>query len=212
MNKSETIGKLSEALSKVQGVIEGAKKDSLNPYFKSSYADLSSVWEAIKKPLAENGLAVIQTGVLNAEHADVISIETTLTHTSGEWVSGIMSAKLTKTDPQSVGSCITYLRRYSLSAIVGVSPEDDDGESATREKTQQKSTSQETKATKEDVPIHLEELAEFKKKQSGDKFFELNKLCVQKGYTPKKGIETMKADEMVKFYNYLIALEDKKNG
>lgn len=130
MNKSETIGKLSEALAKAQAVIEGAKKDSANPYFKSKYADLASVWDACRKPLTDNGLSVIQTGLFDTTNPDMVIIETTLSHASGEWVSGIMAAKPVKTDPQSIGSCVTYLRRYSLSAIAGVSPEDDDANTA----------------------------------------------------------------------------------
>jgi hypothetical protein len=127
MTKSETIGKLSEALSKAQSVMEGAKKDSSNPFFKSSYADLASVWDAIRKPLTDNGLAIIQTGVFIPDHPDLVAIETILTHTSGEWTSGIMTARPAKNDSQSVGSCVTYLRRYGASAIIGGYGEDDDG-------------------------------------------------------------------------------------
>ncbi len=128
MLKSDTIGELAKALVNVQKVLEGAKKDSKNPFFKSSYADLSSVWEACRKPLAENGLAVIQTMDLQ-EGADLI-IETMLVHTSGEWISGQLWMKPVKDDPQGIGSAITYARRYALAAIVGVCPEDDDAEQA----------------------------------------------------------------------------------
>jgi hypothetical protein len=125
MQQSETIGKLSEALSKVQAVLEGAKLDSENPFFKSKYSDLTSVWSACRKPLAENGLSVIQT--CQSETADMVIVETMLCHTSGEWVRGRLAMRPVKADPQGVGSCITYARRYSLAAIVGVAPEDDDG-------------------------------------------------------------------------------------
>jgi len=125
MQQSETIGKLSEALSKVQAVLEGAKLDSTNPFFKSKYSDLTSVWSACRKPLAENGLSVIQT--CQSETADMVIVETMLCHASGEWVRGRLAMRPAKSDPQGVGSCITYARRYSLAAIVGVSPEDDDG-------------------------------------------------------------------------------------
>ena len=130
MMQSESIGKLAEALSKAQGVIEGAKKDSDNLYFKNKYADLASVWDAIRKPLADNGLAVIQTGVYVPEHPDMVAIETMIVHASGQWKKGLMTAKPVKPDPQSLGSCVTYLRRYSLLAIAGVCPEDDDGAAA----------------------------------------------------------------------------------
>jgi hypothetical protein len=132
MYKSESIAELAKALSKAQSEIKGAIMDSANPFFKSKYADLSSVWDACRKPLTDNGLAVIQTGVMAPEYPDKVCIETTLIHSSGEWWTGIMSAKPVKDDPQAIGSCVTYLRRYSLSALVGICPEDDDGNAATQ--------------------------------------------------------------------------------
>jgi len=125
MEQSQTIGELSKALSKVQAVLEGAKLDSENPFFRSKYSDLTSIWAACRKPLADNGLSVIQT--CQSETADMVIVETMLCHTSGEWVRGKLAMKPVKSDPQGVGSCITYARRYSLAAIVGVAPEDDDG-------------------------------------------------------------------------------------
>jgi hypothetical protein len=129
MEKSESIGKLAEALAKAQGAIEGAKKDQANPFFRSKYADLSSVWEACRKPLSDNGLAIVQIPLVSMGDDNVL-LQTVLTHSSGEWLSGVMSMKPVKSDPQGVGSCLTYLRRYCLSAFVGVAPEDDDGNAA----------------------------------------------------------------------------------
>lgn len=128
-NQSETIEKLVMALSKVQGVIEGAKEDCSNPYFKSQYADLTSIWKACRQPLATNELAVIQT-VDTRE--DKMVLVTTLAHSSGQWVKSFLPIIATKMDPQTVGSAITYARRYALAAIVGVAPagEDDDAEKA----------------------------------------------------------------------------------
>jgi len=134
MNKSETIGKLTEALSKAQSQIEGSRMDGDNPFFKSRYSTLASVWDACRIPLTDNGLAVVQTATFIPEHPEIVAIETTLSHVSGEFVTGIMVARPTKPDPQSVGSCVTYLRRYSLAAICGISPEDDDGNAATGNK------------------------------------------------------------------------------
>jgi hypothetical protein len=125
MEHSATIGKLTEALSKAQGVIEGAKLDSTNPFFKSKYSDLTSIWASCRKPLTDNGLAVFQTCC--SDTPDIVVVETMLSHTSGEWVRGRLTMKPTKNDPQSIGSCITYGRRYSLAAMVGIAPEDDDG-------------------------------------------------------------------------------------
>jgi hypothetical protein len=130
MNKSESIKELSAALAKAQGVMEGATKDAANPFFKSKYADLSSVWAACRKALSSNGLSIIQTSDFLPELPDMVCIDTTLCHSSGEWISGRMVVKPVKTDPQAVGSCITYLRRYSLQSMVGIAPEDDDGNSA----------------------------------------------------------------------------------
>ena len=124
---SESIAKLTEALSKAQGVIEGAKKDADNPFFKTTYADLSSVWRACRGPLSENGLAIMQT-VETCN--DKYILVTTLSHSSGEWMRSFMPILLVKHDPQSLVSSITYCRRASLAAMVGVCPSDDDGESA----------------------------------------------------------------------------------
>lgn len=136
MTKSETIGNLAKALSQAQAEIKGAVKDSNNPFFKMSYADLASVWDACREPLTKHGLSVIQT--LDVVEHGVI-VETTLAHESGEWIMGRLLLNPTKNDPQGIGSAITYGRRYSLAAIVGVCPEDDDGEAAMGRKVEKKS-------------------------------------------------------------------------
>lgn len=133
MQKSETIGELAKALALAQGEIKGAVKDSENPFFKSKYADLASVRDACQAALSKNGLAIVQVpGATISENATIVSVETLLMHSSGEWVSGDLSAIPVKDDPQGLGSCITYLRRYALSAYTGVAPEDDDGNAASR--------------------------------------------------------------------------------
>jgi hypothetical protein len=129
-NMSQTIGKLSEALSKAQAVIEGAKKDASNPFFKSSYSTLASVWDACRKPLSDNGLSIVQTTEFMPNNPELVCIDTILCHSSGEWIKGRLVGKPVKNDPQGVGSCITYFRRYSLQSMVGISPEDDDGNAA----------------------------------------------------------------------------------
>jgi hypothetical protein len=120
--KSENIADLASALCKAQSQIKNATKDSTNPFFKSKYADLTSTWEACREALNTNGLSVIQT--LNGDN-----LETTLIHTSGEWISGSCPL-IHRGDMQSLGSAISYSRRYSLAAIVGVTSDDDDAESA----------------------------------------------------------------------------------
>lgn len=127
MNASNTLGNLAKALAAAQAEIEGAVRDSANPFFKSKYADLSSVWDACRAALTKNGLAVIQAP--KAKEATV-TVTTMLLHESGEWVAEELTATAKDDSPQAVGSIITYLRRYGLSSMVGVAPEDDDGESA----------------------------------------------------------------------------------
>lgn len=83
--KSETIGKLAEALAKAQQEMESAKKDSINPFFKSKYADLAAVIEAIQVPLSKNGLSYVQ---YVDEENDKQYLVTELLHTSGEWIHG----------------------------------------------------------------------------------------------------------------------------
>jgi hypothetical protein len=127
MNHSPTIGALAAALAAAQGEIKGAVKDSTNPFFKSKYADLGSVKDAAQEALTKYHIAVIQapkaTGAL-------VTVTTMLAHESGEWFSEELTAHAKDESAQSVGSVITYLRRYGLASMVGVTAEDDDGESA----------------------------------------------------------------------------------
>ncbi len=126
MNQSEQINELSAALSKAQGMIRPAVKDSTNPFFKSKYADLSSIWDACKEPLCTNGLAVLQT--TEYKESQLILV-TTLAHSSGQWIRSYMPIHPVKNDSQGIGSALTYMRRYSLASMVGVTTgeEDDDG-------------------------------------------------------------------------------------
>lgn len=123
METSESIGQLALSLAKAQGMMQGAKKDSSNPFFRSKYADLASIWDACREPLAKNELAIIQI-----PQAD--GIETILAHSSGEWIKGFLKIAPAKNDAQSIGSALTYARRYALAAMVGIAPEDDDGNAA----------------------------------------------------------------------------------
>lgn len=128
MEFSEKIDLISAAMSKFQSQVTTAKKTSANPYFGSKYADLAEVWDTIKNPLCSNGLAVMQSPE-NVEGKVIIT--TLITHTSGQWIKGSLAMQPVKTDPQSYGSCITYGRRYSLGAFLGIATElDDDGNKA----------------------------------------------------------------------------------
>ncbi|MDQ3748024.1 MAG: ERF family protein [Acidobacteriota bacterium] len=132
MNHSTSIGALAKALSIVQGKLQPAIKDAKNPFFKSSYSSLNSVWDSCRALLSENGLSVAQ---LNQTAENGVIIETVLMHESGEWISGEMFLPLAKHDPQGVGSATSYGRRYGLAAIVGiVTDDDDDGNAASQPK------------------------------------------------------------------------------
>ena len=128
MNHSESIAKLATALSIVQGKLSHAKKDSANPFFKSKYADLESVWDACRSLLAENGLCVMQFPGEFLEGC--MSLNTILAHSSGEYIKQTMEVPVTKLDPQGAGSALTYMRRYALAAVVGVVQADDDANAA----------------------------------------------------------------------------------
>jgi hypothetical protein len=143
MSQSEVINELAAALSKAQGEMQAAIKDKVNPFFKSSYADLGSVWDAARPVLSKYGLCIMQTTEMNSDGSKIIMV-TTLAHTSGQWVKSFLPLNPAKNDSQGIGAAITYLRRYSLSAIVGVvCDEDDDGETESgRGKSQQQSNNQ----------------------------------------------------------------------
>ena len=127
MEHSDSIAEIATALSKAQGTMTGAPKDSANPFYKSRYADLESVWSACRKALSDNGLAVVQTVGWKEQRAVVTTM---LTHSSGEWIRDTLSLQPKDDSPQGIGSCITYGRRYALAAIVGVYQTDDDAEAA----------------------------------------------------------------------------------
>lgn len=128
MNMSQSIAHLSAAFTSAQSEIEGAVKDKVNPAFRSKYADLGAVVDAIKPALARNGLAFVQRPH-DAENA--AKVETVLIHKSGEWMSlGEVTVPVTKFDAHGFGSALTYARRYGLLTAFGVAPEDDDGNAA----------------------------------------------------------------------------------
>lgn len=129
MKHSESIKELAAALAKAQGAMGGASKDAENPHFRSRYASLASVVDAIKGPLSANGIAYYQTPLTNEK--DECGVETLLVHLSGEWIlADPFFVPVSKADAQGFGSALTYCRRYSLAAVCGVAPEDDDGNAA----------------------------------------------------------------------------------
>ncbi len=130
MKKSESIAALAKSLSQFQAKVKQPLKDKDNPFFKSKYVPLENVVEAITETSGEFGLSFIQFPLNDANGR--VGITTLLMHESGEWIeSEPIFATPAKQDAQGAGSVITYLKRYSLSAIFGItSDEDDDGNSA----------------------------------------------------------------------------------
>ncbi len=127
MQKSDSIKELATALAKAQGQLENASKASVNPHFKSKYADLAEVINTIRPVFAEHGLSVMQCPSFDA---GIVSVETVLMHSSGEFIASTVSAPVSKQDAQGVGSAITYCRRYALAAVAGIAQEDDDANGA----------------------------------------------------------------------------------
>ncbi len=132
MKHSDTLGKIMPSLVKALAHIGGAAKGKVNPQFKTTYADLESVIAASKDILAENDLAIVQFPGDCA--SGVMHLETVFVHTSGEWISGEMGIALGKTDPQGVGSALTYARRYAQMSALNMPAVDDDGNAATNRK------------------------------------------------------------------------------
>ena len=129
MKQSESITDLATALCLAQAEMGGAIKDSNNPFFKSSYADLTSVIKVIKEPFAKWGLSFVQLPVTSAG-GNGIGVSTMLMHKSGQWLQGEYLLPMDKVTPQGAGSAITYARRYALQSLVGIPSVDDDSELA----------------------------------------------------------------------------------
>lgn len=128
MNRSESIINISKSLLEFQKKVDKIKKAEINPYFKSKYASLSTILDAIDPILNECGLVVLQS----PEGSD--GLTTTVIHAeTGEFIESNYSMRPSKDDPQGRGSCITYMRRYALSSILKLNvDEDDDGNKASQ--------------------------------------------------------------------------------
>jgi hypothetical protein len=125
MEKSQTIKEIATALCNFHKEVSKVKKSETNPFFKSKYADLSSILDVIREPLINNNLSFVQFPTGENQ------LTTLLMHSSGEWIQGEYKMTPTKNDPQGLGSVITYQRRYALGAILGLNiDEDDDGNKA----------------------------------------------------------------------------------
>lgn len=126
MNQSEQINELAKALSNMQGNVGAVFKNKTakiptksGSTYSYSYADLAGIWDCIRKPLMENGLALTQT-------FNDSMLVTLLMHSSGQWLKSSLPLSCMGAKPQDLGSEITYLRRYALTSILGISADDDD--------------------------------------------------------------------------------------
>lgn len=159
--ESPELSKLFEALAKSQLEMDVARTDKINPFFKSRYADLASVVKASRPFLAKNGICVIQRTV--TKDSGNVFLYTRLCHSSGQWIESNMQVKPPKADIQTMGSYLTYLRRYMYAAVTGVvsSDEDDDGEVAMKDpRTGNNSSSEEfSKISKDQLHLLGEELS-----------------------------------------------------
>jgi hypothetical protein len=127
MNLEHATPELFAALAKAQHAVENATKGSVNPHFKSKYADLAEVLNTVRPVFSGFGLSIIQNPSFDGS---LVSVTTVLGHEKGGYITAVASCVPAKADAQGVGSATTYLRRYSLAAVTGVAQEDDDGQSA----------------------------------------------------------------------------------
>ena len=170
MNKSETIIELSKAFAKTQKEMKQPLKDANNPFFKSKYVPLENVVEAITESASKNGLSFTQFP--SSDEAGNVTVGTLVMHESGEWIEyDPIKMKPVKNDPQSIGSAITYAKRYALSAIFGItSDQDDDGNEATQAKKQPSKKANDPVISVEQANLYLKEIAtiaETKGKEDG---------------------------------------------
>lgn len=151
MQRSDTIGALAAALVQVQGQFKAITKDSTNPHFKNNYASLDTITETVRPLLKDAGLAVVQgTTTPHTDelgHLKNLSIETTLIHKSGEWITSTVTlpvgtvpikvnGEVVGAEPtaQTAGGAITYGRRYGLAALLALTTEEDDDGNRASEK------------------------------------------------------------------------------
>lgn len=155
---SESIKALADALHGVQGEITGVSRNAANPFHKSKYANLEAVIAAVREPLQRHGVVFVQAPGVSSEGTQEVT--TLLIHAkTGEWLQSTLTIPLAKQDPQGAGSAITYACRYSLMAMLGVPPVDDDGEIAMGRANPNGSA---THPHREQIPDLIEELKKTK--------------------------------------------------
>jgi hypothetical protein len=129
LTSSETIGAIAPALIKAQSQMQGISKEGKNPAFKSKYVTLDSILDTLRPILTSNGLMLTQ-GSQQPETMQAVTVESRIIHTSGEWISTTVTIPVTKPDAHGLGSALTYGRRYSVSALLAISADEDDDANA----------------------------------------------------------------------------------
>lgn len=153
INTSDQVDALFAALATAQYQMGSATKDSTNPHFRSRYASLAAVLEAVVPALNKQGISLLQHPGYSA---GVVSVTTVLAHKTGQWMSSTASAPAKKDDPQGVGSAITYLRRYAAQSILGLPVEDDDGNAASGSRGQRSASAGLSRAQRDEVAARQE--------------------------------------------------------
>ncbi len=204
---SEQIGELMAALSKAQGEMKGAYKDSANPYFKSKYANLAAIIEAGRDTLSKNGLAITQ--LLNNVEGKLV-LESILGHSSGQWIKSTIPILMAKNTPQEMGSAITYAKRYAWAALAGISStdEDDDGEKA------EQGFRDQQKALKEESDIDLDFWNQFaSSKEEDQQLLEFIKTRISKGKFTALEVKKSALEKPEKFLSsFQKWLDEKENN
>lgn len=165
MNRSESITSLAKALAQFQGEIKNPNNTADNPFFKSKYAPLSDILNLVRPILSKHGLSIVQAPTGDGEH---IIIYTTLLHSSGEFMEfPPLTLRTDKATAQGAGSAITYGRRYAISAILGISSEDDDDGNHAEVKQDTKKKTEPKAESKDDEKLYNQmfELVKVKKMQ-----------------------------------------------
>jgi hypothetical protein len=136
-HRSDDLKDLFSALAKAQAEMQTAGLSNENPYFKTRYADLAAIVKASRPSLTKHGLSIVQQLITHDDGHTLL--HTVLGHTSGQWIESRIRIVPPKTDVQSLGSYITYLRRYSIASLCGIvtSGDDDDGQLAMQQDREQ---------------------------------------------------------------------------
>ena len=214
MRKSESIVALSKALAAFQGEMPAVQMNAVNPFLKNKYADLGAIIETAKPIMHKHGLSVSQLATSND---GTIGVETMLMHESGEWIASSMELPIEqergKSTAQVAGSIITYLRRYSLSAVLGVyADEDTDGNGKERDTKQTKAENKPAKqAAKPAAPaaqtMTLEQ-AEAVENREGDTYGSLETKQLSHMYNSiVKAMEKAEGDKLAELVTKKTAID-----